>query len=274
VLATLRTNAAAFRRRFARRFPVRANPRRSRLLLLAAACAGAGIALAVPFLDVRAAGWAATLTPASRQAFGVVTFFGATAWWLAASGLALLVLLAADWSRVDRATARAWAELGAFAAFLFLAVAGAGLVADLLKLIVGRARPALLEQSGHLALQPFGFVYLYRSFPSGHATNVAAAATAVAMTLPRAGIAAAMVAGIIILSRIALGAHFPSDVIGGAFVGVTFTVLMAVAWSRFRVAFTSDGNGRLRPLTGAIRRLRRRGGLAAFGAGLRRALVA
>ncbi|WP_409457317.1 phosphatase PAP2 family protein [Rhizobium sp.] len=54
------------------------------------------------------------------------------------------------------------------AAFVFLSVAGGGLVAALIKNVIGRARPGLFETYGYLYFRPFAFDSHFASFPSGH----------------------------------------------------------------------------------------------------------
>ncbi|MFF0740025.1 bifunctional phosphatase PAP2/diacylglycerol kinase family protein [Streptomyces sp. NPDC004111] len=58
------------------------------------------------------------------------------------------------------------------------------------------------------------------SFPSGHSASAAAFATGVALESQGWGAAVAPVAGAVALSRIYTGAHFPSDVLVGAALGV------------------------------------------------------
>ena len=70
--------------------------------------------------------------------------------------------------------------------FVFVSVGGAGLIANLTKYILGRARPKLFETTGPLDFQLFAFDPDYASFPSGHATNIFALATVLGILWPRA----------------------------------------------------------------------------------------
>ncbi|MEV6177868.1 phosphatase PAP2 family protein [Streptomyces sp. NPDC052015] len=58
------------------------------------------------------------------------------------------------------------------------------------------------------------------SFPSGHSASAAAFATGVALESPAWGAAVAPVAFSVAMSRVYTGAHFPSDVLAGAALGV------------------------------------------------------
>ena len=122
------------------------------------------------------------------------------------------------------------------AARLFvITVLGGEVLDQVLKLAFHRTRPAAFFGMP----EPLGY-----SFPSGHALAACAfygvlAAFAAARTENRAWrwiyrIAAAMVIAIIGVSRIYLGVHYPSDVLGGyaAALGWVFTVASARRWMR------------------------------------------
>jgi undecaprenyl-diphosphatase len=104
-------------------------------------------------------------------------------------------------------------------AIVFAVVAVAGLINDLLKIVFGRARPALWlagDESG------FGFFRVgarFASFPSGHTATSVAAALVFGALLPRWRWPFLAAASLIALSRIGVGAHYPSDVVGGAIIG-------------------------------------------------------
>lgn len=65
------------------------------------------------------------------------------------------------------------------------------------------------------------------SFPSGHSASAAAFAAAVATENRPAGFALGLLAGAVGLSRIATGAHYPGDVLGGFLLGTSLAVLGA-----------------------------------------------
>ena len=100
---------------------------------------------------------------------------------------------------------------------------------DGLKLAIGRPRPELEL----LPFMPGSY-----SFPSGHSANSMAAFTAVALiAVPshwrRPALAAAISLAIFIgLTRIVLGVHWPSDVIGGWAWGLLFVELGLAAGKR------------------------------------------
>jgi membrane-associated phospholipid phosphatase len=95
------------------------------------------------------------------------------------------------------------------------------LASSLLKLAFARARPHVID---HLDPQT-SF-----SYPSGHATSAAAVYLMLAALAPPRWRAAAwaLAAGMIILngfSRIMLGVHWASDIVGGTMLGTSFALL-------------------------------------------------
>lgn len=90
----------------------------------------------------------------------------------------------------------------------------------LVKLAVGRQRP-LIDDHPALAKAPTKL-----SFPSAHATSSVAAATALGRVEPRARPYLFGLAGAICVGRPYLGMHYPSDVLGGAALGLCLGMLV------------------------------------------------
>jgi undecaprenyl-diphosphatase len=128
-----------------------------------------------------------------------------------------------------------------------ITMAVGGILGAVLKLLVGRDRPDLLNPVAQAA----GY-----SFPSGHALNSAlTAAVFLLVLLPftrgrpgrRAALWAAAIAVPLVtgLSRIGLGVHFTSDVVAGWLLGIAVVAVTTVAFEKWR-----SGSGR-RPVSAA-----------------------
>jgi undecaprenyl-diphosphatase len=95
--------------------------------------------------------------------------------------------------------------------------------AHLLKEIIRRIRPcnALTD-----VITPLGCTGSY-SFPSNHAFNNFAAAVFYYRLFPRLKWILFITASLIAISRVYLGLHYPSDILGGALLGVIFGYIFA-----------------------------------------------
>jgi undecaprenyl-diphosphatase len=132
--------------------------------------------------------------------------------------------------------------------YVFCAVVVAGLAAALLKFVIGRARPQLIEKAGPYAFDLFGPNASWASFPSGHATTIMSCAAALALLLPRWRIAILLAGVIFSFSRVLIGAHYPTDVFGGVALGALVSWLFARALAQRRLVFRFDEEGRVKPL--------------------------
>jgi membrane-associated phospholipid phosphatase len=184
------------------------------LALLAAA------AVSMIFLDARAVDWARGEPHWFRAAFEEITRFGLSGWFLFPCGFGLLFLAAVS-SPVSVTPAQAvLAALGARVGFVFLAIGLPGLFVAVVKRLIGRARPFVGGHEDPFAYVPLAWHPAFASMPSGHATTAVAAAIAIGAIWPRTRIVMWLYAAAIMVSRVAVLAHHPSDVIGGALVAL------------------------------------------------------
>lgn len=113
-------------------------------------------------------------------------------------------------------------------------IAGGALIDSVLKVVIGRARPHFAHPVAHAA---------GGSFPSGHAfTATLGAGVLLLWALPllsSRGRVAAWIAAVIVplavgVSRVALGVHWVSDVVGGWLLGAGLLALTASAFETWR----------------------------------------
>ena len=97
----------------------------------------------------------------------------------------------------------------------------------IIKNLVARARPyKVIETLTILVPEPKEF-----SFPSGHAASSFAAGVVLYLTLPKKyGVPALILAVLISLSRLYVGVHYPTDVLGGMVMGTLIAVAVVKGW--------------------------------------------
>jgi len=107
-----------------------------------------------------------------------------------------------------------------YAFMVFASVFLASFVGIILKVLIGRARPVFYEALGMTGFYPFARDWAFHSMPSGHTMASFAGLVMIGMLVPRAKWFTWTLAVVIGVSRVCVGAHWPSDVILGAFIGM------------------------------------------------------
>lgn len=105
--------------------------------------------------------------------------------------------------------------------FLILySVLATGLVVKVLKTFIGRARPIFFEALDMTGFFPPSTDWAFNSMPSGHTAVSFAGLVMIGMLVPKYKPFTWALAILIGISRIAVGAHWPTDVILGGFIGM------------------------------------------------------
>lgn len=157
----------------------------------------------------------------------IVTELGIAGIWLIPSGILCLFFLLARRVAVSPAARERFTRLAWAPGFVFLSMAVSGLIADLLKYLVGRSRPQVLFDQGIATFTPFSHGWAVNSFPSGHAQAIFAAMTALALVFPRYDRAYIALAILVASSRVLTTVHYFSDVVAGAWLGLFITLALA-----------------------------------------------
>jgi membrane-associated phospholipid phosphatase len=110
----------------------------------------------------------------------------------------------------------------------------AALVSNSLKHLLGRPRPKFVH-SGEWQFTP-SWASGLDSFPSGHTTASFAVATVLARRFPPFAPLCLAVAAFVGLSRVLRGSHFPTDVFGGAVIGILSGALASAPWKEWRLS--------------------------------------
>tara|TARA_Y100001968_G_scaffold246601_1_gene230868 strand:+ start:51 stop:1382 length:1332 start_codon:yes stop_codon:yes gene_type:complete len=122
-----------------------------------------------------------------------------------------------------------------FFLFLFTASLLTGLLTQLIKHIIGRPRPNYSLENNSFGFEFFSFESSLHSFPSGHTSTIFVVALALSMLTPKIKIYYIFFGLIVGLSRVIVGAHFFSDVIGGIIVAIIGTKLTLLIFKKFKI---------------------------------------
>ena len=203
-----------------------------------------GFLLIDPFMLERAR----ALTPETKKFFRTITNIGRSNWMLIPTGAAIALALVLRKRHVGFRNSAGYGLIASTIGFVFVSVGGAGLIANLAKNVIGRARPKLFDQVGALDFKLFAFDADYASLPSGHATNIFAFATVIGILWPRGRVLLYTVAAWIAASRVLIGQHYVTDVVLGAILGTVFPYLVRDRFAARRWLFerTPEGGYRIR----------------------------
>lgn len=177
------------------------------------------------FWDISSTKYCRELNPAVKNVADVVTRLGISTWYIVASVI-LYLLFRYIYNDILNA---------ARSLFVFLSLSLGGIFINILKWITGRHRPVDLFNHGYLGFGYFGTGYELTSFPSGHAQTAFTLATALTILFPRWGIPLFVIAGAVAISRLVLTAHYMSDVIAGAGIGILFTMAVKYFFDRKKI---------------------------------------
>jgi undecaprenyl-diphosphatase len=134
--------------------------------------------------------------------------------------------------------------------FLFAAIAVPGLFVTVVKHIIGRARPMVGGSLNPYLFDPFTWPAAYASLPSGHAATAFSVLVAFGTLWPRARTVLWLYALLIVVSRVVVMAHYPSDVLAGALVGTAGALLVRRWFALRRLGFSVQPDGTLQQYSG------------------------
>lgn len=167
--------------------------------------------------------------------------------WILIVSISLIFLMSfASGDRFSGKLHAVWHKLFFTVWFVFYTVTGSGLLAICFKFWFGRPRPRFNETLDVLQFFPMRTNYEFASFPSGHSTTAGAVMIALLLLLPKYRFLIVGFGIIIASTRFLVGAHYPSDVLAGLFLGGMFTWIYARSMAKHRLLFGFDNNGRLK----------------------------
>jgi undecaprenyl-diphosphatase len=187
--------------------------------------------------------------------FDQITDFGKSGWFLWPLGILFLGLAALP--SLPRLPQLVLAAVMVRVGFLFVAIGAPGLFVNVVKHIFGRARPLVGGSLDPYLFSPFSWPAAYAGLPSGHAATVFSVLVAFGTLWPRGRTLLWVYALLIAASRVAVTAHYPSDVLAGALVGAVGALLVRRWFALRGLGFSIAPDGILRQKPGpSLRRIK------------------
>lgn len=172
------------------------------------------------YIDIPLANYCRHLPPGIRSFFGVVTELGQSTWYLAGAFFCFFLFRYVYKNIL----------LARRALFLFVAIAGSGIIVNIFRFLAGRYRPEMLFAQGAYGFELFQIKSAALSFPSGHATTAFALGMVLTIFWRRYWPFFIFLASLIAASRVIITAHFLSDVVAGAYLGLFSVIFIKKFW--------------------------------------------
>ena len=158
-------------------------------------------------------------------------------WYIVPAVTLLLAVNQMDWTRLSPRRLLLAYNWTMVAAYVLMSVGGALLLSNIIKRIIGRARPHHFEEHGAFAFNPLALDASWASFPSGHSATIGAVAGVLLLFWPGARKIVLPTAIFLAATRIVVSAHYPSDVVVGFAFGFVFAVFSGALFARLGYLF-------------------------------------
>ena len=158
--------------------------------------------------------------------FRIITVIGDATWWLVIFVIGLSVSLLGSQLSILEKHKEKFKRYKSIFLYLILSCVVSGILHHIIKIIVGRYRPRYLFTEDLYGFSPFNFDIAMNSFPSGHSQTIFSICVALSIIYPKHLILFLLLAIMVGVSRIMILAHFPSDVIFGAYLGIVTAILL------------------------------------------------
>jgi len=200
-------------------------------------------ACSVVFFDRLAMNYFLSADPIVVRVFHAITQLGDSLYPLVLGGGLYLFCRLRQKNNVDGEATRIlehWKQRGLF---LLFAVASSGLLVDLFKFLLGRARPTKLLTENLYGFYLFETSSKLTSFPSGHSNTAAAVGLVLWYLWPKSWPLGVLLTVSVMLSRVVLLKHYPADTLAGTYVAVVTTFYLYRYFRRRCPAIFKGGQG-------------------------------
>jgi len=229
--------------------PAAAWPMPAQQLAIAAGVALAIFLFGMFFIDAPVERGVAHLPRLVIDFFDEITDYGKSGWLLWPLGLLFLGMATLP-AMLTRVSQRVLAAIMVRIGFLFLAIGAPSLFVTIIKRLIGRARPGVGGSIDPFLFSPFKWSAAYAALPSGHTTTAFAVLVAFGSLWPRWRTMVLVYALLIAASRMAVTAHYPTDVATGALVGIIGAVIVRRYFALRGLGFAVRADGTLRAFPG------------------------
>lgn len=175
------------------------------------------------------------------QALRMVTDVIRTLVWLGVAMIVWLVTVFLLSPSIRLASREVFVRFHGWATLILASIFVGSFPTEIGKFVIGRARPLLLDDLGSAYFAPFRGQHSYESFPSGHSMMAGIMFVSLWIFLPRWRILTAPVCVLFVISRLAAGAHYPTDVVTGFAIGFIATWWVARFMATRNIIFSLDG---------------------------------
>ncbi len=124
--------------------------------------------------------------------------------------------------------------------FIFFNILFSGIAVQIFKHILGRPRPPMFHSYNLSSLDFFQFDSKWHSFPSGHTATIFAFIFCLIFLFPKIKNILITIAVVIASTRVIVGAHYVSDIFGGALVAYITSILLREKFFQKSKLFQSD----------------------------------
>ena len=154
-------------------------------------------------------------SPFLKEFFKNITELGSSLWYFLLSIFLFIICYILEKLIEKKETVK---KLKKISLLFFSSVLVTGIITQLIKHLIGRPRPSYANQLDSYGISFFNLDSAFHSFPSGHTSTIFIVAFVLSFLIPNLKYFFLFLAFIVGFSRVVVGAHYMSDVLGGIIV--------------------------------------------------------
>jgi lipid A 4'-phosphatase len=167
-----------------------------------------------------------------KEFFVDITRLGSSSWYFAISVIGFGVVYLNN--RLEFIKIEKQKNISNFFVSSFFYILVVGVVTQVLKHIVGRPRPNHTNFEDSFGFNFFTFDSNFHSFPSGHSSTIFIICFILVATFPKLKYFFYLLASVISLSRVVVGAHFFTDIVAGAVLAlISFKIINTILEKKY-----------------------------------------